>query len=91
MRNESELYIGYLNNNLKIYRTTNSKVVSYFKFKDSILLALDNSPGLLVTENQEPLIMYPPPKSMEVRQLVTDGTSYYMLLEGGMLFITTNT
>lgn len=61
------MYIGYLNNNLKIYRTINSKIASYYKYDDSILLALDNTPGLSVKENCEPLILYPPPKSMEVR------------------------
>jgi len=61
------MYIGYLNNNLKIYRTINSKIVSYYKHDDSLLLALDNTPGLSVKENCEPIILYPPPKSMEVR------------------------
>ncbi|CAD8043369.1 unnamed protein product [Paramecium primaurelia] len=90
LRNDYEMYIGYLNNNLKIYRTINSKIVSYYKHDDSILLALDNTPGLSVKENCEPIILYPPPKSMEVRQIVTDGYLYFMLLETGMLFINSN-
>ena len=67
LTNDYEMYIGYLNNNLKIFKTINSKIVSYYKHDDSIILALDNTPGLSISENNEPIILYPPPKSMEVR------------------------
>lgn len=40
------MFVGYLNNNLKIYRTVNSKIISYFKYFNSLILTFDNTPGL---------------------------------------------